>query len=257
MQLSPLEIDRFRQRGFAAIDRLIDDSTVAMLRRAYDELLNASVAAPFDRQLGDITRQVMYPALTHPVFDDNAALQAGIEIAKQLYGAPCAARTFDMLIYKPPGHPHATPWHQDHSYSKRPVQDAGVPIPRGLSQFWVALDDADLDNGCMCFLPGYHEKPLLPHEVVSGDAEMDERLLAIVDVENQVNLSTAVPCPLAAGGCTIHTYGTPHYTPPNRTKDRPRRAYIFNIIAGGPEVSSIGPTLHARLQTLVESTQKP
>jgi hypothetical protein len=29
---------------------------------------------------------------------------------------------------------------------------------------------------------------------------MDERLLAIVDVENAVDLSTAVACPLAAGG---------------------------------------------------------
>jgi ectoine hydroxylase-related dioxygenase (phytanoyl-CoA dioxygenase family) len=139
-------------------------------------------------------------------------------------------RSYEMLIYKPPGHPHATPWHQDAAYAHSPHAPAGTPITLESIQFWVALDDADEENGCMHFVPGHHTRPLLAHRVASGAASEDHRLLVLVDPDAQLDLSRVVACPLPAGGATLHSYGTPHYTPPNRSADRPRRAYIFNVV---------------------------
>jgi len=219
---------RFDEDGFLVFERLIGEDAVRELRGAYDRILEREVAALGDRLLGGITRQVMMPCLTHPAFDRNPALDAAAEIAEALLGA-APVRTFDMLIYKPPGHPHETPWHQDMSYLEMPVARAGTAIPLDTLQFWVALDDVDAENGCMHFLPGYQRRPMLEHRVASGDPNDDGRLLEIVDAPKHLDLSKGVAAPLRAGGATVHGYGTPHYTPPNRSQDRPRRAFIFNL----------------------------
>ena len=103
--------------------------------------------------------------------------------------------------------------------------------------FWLALDDVDTDNGCMHFIPGKHLEPLLPHHVASGAPDDPSRLLAIDDPRSMLDLSSAIACPLTAGGATMHSAGTPHYTSGNRTTDRPRRAYIFNFSRPGADAA--------------------
>jgi ectoine hydroxylase-related dioxygenase (phytanoyl-CoA dioxygenase family) len=228
-ELTPAELAAYHRDGFAVMPDFIDADVVAELRQAYDEIIEREVDAPGDRMLGGITRQVMFPAQAHPVFNRNAAIAVARRLAAQVFESDDVVRTFDMLIYKPPGHPHPTPWHQDMSYAEMPVARAGLRIPLETIQFWVALDDADAENGCMHFIPGQHTKPLLDHHVASGEPEDEGRLLALVDPDAQLNLSAAVCGAIPAGGATMHSFGTPHYTPPNSSTDRPRRAYIFNL----------------------------
>lgn len=230
--ISAQQVDSYRRDGFGSLDALADEGTVAALALAYDRVLARDFQG--SRQLGGITRQVMLPAAVDAVFADNAALRSGFEIARVLLGVPDVHRTFDMLIYKPAGHPHPTPWHQDASYAERPFVLPGAVIPLRTVQFWVAVDPVDEESGCMHFLPGWQERPLLEHYVASGDADDEGRLLAIRDPETVLDMSAVVAMPLPAGGCTFHSYGTPHYTPPNQSADRPRRAYIFSIAAGIP-----------------------
>ena len=49
-----------------------------------------------------------------------------------------------------------TPWHQDEAYW------LDMPDKRAVS-FWVALQDVNVDNGCMWFVPGSHKLPLREH----------------------------------------------------------------------------------------------
>jgi hypothetical protein len=223
-----LDVEAFWRDGFGVIDRLVDDAGVALLRRAYDEILDGVVSAPGDRYLGGITRQVKGPAQAHPVIDDNPALRAATELASELLGEQ-VTRFYDMLIYKAPGHPHSTPWHQDIGYFGRPVSAPGTPAVLHDLQFWVALDDVDVENGCMHFVPGCHRDPSLAHRVCAGDPDDEGRLIEITDAAEVLDLSTVVACPLRAGGATVHLPSTPHFTPPNTSIDRPRRAYIFNL----------------------------
>lgn len=219
---------RYEQDGFLVIDRLVDDAMLQTLRAAYDDVLERDVRATGDRMLGGITRQVMMPSAAHPDFDANGAVDAAMEIACGVFGT-AAVRFFDMLIFKPPGHPHETPWHQDMAYAGMPAAPAGRAIPLETIQFWVALDDVDEENGCMHFVPGAHLEPLLEHVVAGGEPHDPGRLLALADPSEQIELDRVVAAPLAAGGATMHSYGTPHMTTPNRSTDRPRRAYIFNF----------------------------
>src|SRR5579884_2539570 len=219
--LSPAQAEAWNRDGFLVLDRFIDSDVLAALRGAYDEVLSGAVEAAGDRMLGEITRQVMNPSEAHPLFDDNPAVGAGLGIARQLLGTEEVARTFDMLIFKPPGHPHPTPWHQDMAYTARPFAVAGTPVLLATVQFWLPLDDVDDENGCMQFVPGRHTGPLLEHYVASGDPDDEGRLLALPHPEEQLDLTTAVTAAIPAGGVTMHSFGTPHYTGPNRSAARP------------------------------------
>jgi ectoine hydroxylase-related dioxygenase (phytanoyl-CoA dioxygenase family) len=228
-ELTDDQVEAWDRDGFCVLERFCDEQTLGSLREAYDEILDREVEAAGDRMLGGITRQVMLPSTSHPAFDRNPAVRVGIHIGRQLFGSPDVVRFFDMLIYKPPGHPHDTPWHQDMAYSGLPFAEPGTPIMLDSIQFWIPLDDVDEENGCMRFAPGYHKLPLLEHHVASGDPSDEGRLLALTDPASQVDLSKAVTAEIPAGGATLHSYGTPHYTGPNLSADRPRRAYIFNV----------------------------
>lgn len=228
--LAAEQVARFWDDGFLAIDRLVDDDVVDALRAAYDDIVGFRVESTTDRWLGGITRQVLVPSMVHPLFDENPALEAGREVMRALYGCAHANRIYDMLIDKPPRHPHETPWHQDAAYLQKPVAPPGFRMPLVSVQFWVALDDVDADNGCMQFVPGLHRDGTVAHHVASGHPDDDGRLLGIDDPA-AIGASAAVACALRPGGATIHTVMTPHYTGPNITADRPRRAYIFNLLA--------------------------
>lgn len=228
VELGAEALASYERDGFLVIDRLVDDEDLDRLRGAYDDVLDQRVAARRDGWLGGITRQVMLPGQDDARFRENAALTAATDIAEQVFDGPVDFQ-FDMLIYKPPGHPHPTPWHQDMSYSVQPIAPAGTPIRLTAIQFWIALDDVDVENGCMHFIPQVHHGRLLEHRLAAGRPEDTQRLLEIVDPDRQLDLESAIAAPLRAGGATIHSYGTPHFTPPNRSADRPRRAYIFNL----------------------------
>jgi len=229
--LDEARIDQFHRDGFLSFGQLADAETVRALRDIYDDMLSGAIdVSPTDNPLGRIVRQIMSPSAYHPIFRSNPALDAAREIARALLGAAEPQPVFDMLIYKEPGQLAETPWHQDFSYTRMPFAPAACAVPAdAVLQFWLALDDVDEDNGCMHFVPGRHREPMLEHYVASGEPDYSQRLLAIRDPQSQLDLRAAVACPLPAGGATVHTYGTPHYTSGNRTPDRPRRAYIFNF----------------------------
>ena len=74
------------------------------------------------------------------------------------------------------------------------------------------MSDATVDNGCMWFVPGSHNHGLLPHRpVAEGNEESvyvdtDRIILGHhVRMTDHVDQSQAKPCPVRAGGCTIHT----------------------------------------------------
>jgi Phytanoyl-CoA dioxygenase (PhyH) len=152
MRLSDGQLRRYDEDGFLAIDRLVDDDTVAELREAYGDVLNRCVETRADQMLGGRIRVITWPAAAHAAFGDNRALVVLRELADQVLGE--ASPTFDMLIYKPSGDPEITPWHQDMAYSTQPFAPASTDIPSWTIRFWVALDDVDEENGCMHFLPG-------------------------------------------------------------------------------------------------------
>lgn len=221
---------QFRGDGFTRIPHLADPVTLQQLRETYDGMLDGSIPCPgTDRQLGGLTRQIMYPHEHHPIFASNAVLERARDLSKELMQVDDPQFLFSMLIYKPPGHPHETPWHQDVAYAAKPVTPAGTSLDNdAIVQFWLALDDVDETMGCMEFIQETPRHTVMPHIVASGSPDDDGRLLAIDGPEELLDLAQARSIPLEAGSATVHGYTTPHFTGPNNS-NRARRAYIFSF----------------------------
>ncbi|MFB6135322.1 MAG: phytanoyl-CoA dioxygenase family protein [Halobacteriaceae archaeon] len=223
-ELSQAQVDSYREDGFLALDRITTDEEVDRLVDVYDRLFTTRTdrderkeLAATDEEGNETLPQVngaseYEPDLLETRYFDNASA-----IAERLLGEEAEFRG-DHAIRKPAGDGAETPWHQDEAYWDPTLEYDAL-------SFWLPLQEATVENGCMQFVPGSHDRDVLPHHRLGGDAEGLE-----VD-DPGAYAADATACELPAGGATVHDSRTLHYTGPNRTA-RPRRAYI--LIFGTP-----------------------
>lgn len=213
---------QFHEEGFLRVPNLLSADEVAKYRELYDRFLNGSIDSGHLRaDLGkpapktDNTRssegitQIMWPSALVPTLEYGPLHRRVLAMAQSLYGGDMQI-DFDMLINKPPNSESPTPWHQDAAYW------IDLPDRRALS-FWVALDEATVDNGCMWFVPRSHHAPMRQHHQPQG----------IRALQCDCSEDEGTPVPLAPGEATIHHGGTLHYSRGNSTRGD-RRAFIIN-----------------------------
>jgi phytanoyl-CoA hydroxylase len=125
-----------------------------------------------------------------------------------------------MVIMKPPGIGGEVTCHQDSTFL--------FTEPESCIGFWVALDDATLENGCMEFIPRDHRGPLrrLFRRKPDGGAEM------VTLDNNPYPEERRVAAPAAAGDLVIFSGRAPHMSRANRSA-RPRMAYTLHMIEAG------------------------
>ncbi len=110
-------------------------------------------------------------------------------------------------------------WHQDVTYW-------GLEPPTTMTA-WYAIDDSDVENGCMRCIPGSHNKGLRDH----GKSSIEGNLLSInqevrvSDVEDK----SAVDFILKAGEISLHDGAIIHGSSPNRS-DRRRCGLTLRFI---------------------------
>jgi len=121
---------------------------------------------------------------------------------------------FDHCIIKPPFNNAATAWHQDCAYA-RPITLSARRL-----HWWLPLQEATRENGCMEFVPGSHLGRVLPHRPRSVHAHALQTRLPVD--------ALPVACPLPVGGATVHLPKTLHHTGPNNSP-APRLAWIVQI----------------------------
>ncbi|MGO4840561.1 phytanoyl-CoA dioxygenase family protein, partial [Rhizobiaceae sp. 2RAB30] len=133
-------------------------------------------------------------------------------IARQLLG-PNARLIFEHAMLKPARTGGETAWHQDAAFYARYTNYRAVTI-------WMPLQPVNEHNGCMRFIPRSQDGPVKDHRRI-GDNPRVHGLEAI-----NVDSSSAIACPLPAGGATIHGDRTLHHAGSN-SSDEPRRAYAL------------------------------
>lgn len=226
-QLSQDQIDFFNREGYLAIDALTTSEEVAWLRESYDRIFAERAGRDegdqFDLAGADeegkeaALPQILNPSKYAPELNDSQLLANARTVAKQLLG-PEASISFAHAIFKPAHHGAPTPWHQDHAYEppNKITHNVG---------FWIPLQQATVENGCMQFVPGSHKvKPHVYRHRSIGD---DPRVHALELHHDEMDkVHDIVACPLPPGGATLHGDYTLHYTAPNRS-DIPRRALII------------------------------
>jgi Phytanoyl-CoA dioxygenase (PhyH) len=231
-ELDAEQIGAFRERGFLALDAITTPDEIAWLRETYAELLEDRRALRLRYKTSDPggserrIDQIFSPELQCPRLLESEYLANARRLGAQLLG--CSFEDAKpgglMMIYKPPGAGRDAPWHQDEAYWEFPNERC-----HSLS-VWMPLDEVNVENGCMQFIPGSQRSDLLPHKKPPG--------IEPIVVDAPFDASSAVPCPLSPGGATFHDCRTLHYTAPN-TSPRPRRA--FTTIVHGPRTPRVVP----------------
>ncbi|HRK20741.1 MAG TPA: phytanoyl-CoA dioxygenase family protein [Fimbriimonadaceae bacterium] len=235
-EFGPAQMEQYRTLGFVSVANVIDPERniriVKSLLRLADEVpegicvqfesaaeqdvLNLPIEerqdyirkymafVKFDDVLCDLAYDPEILSVIERLLKDKDPTVDGVELFQ------------DMALFKPPGIGREKPWHQDHAYFNVPE---GTPV----IGIWMALDEANLENGCMVFQPGGHLDGPVPHFSRRDWQICDSDVLA---------KGGSVAAPLPAGGALIFDGLTPHGTPSNRSGQR-RRAIQFHYIPKG------------------------
>ncbi|MGG4047871.1 MULTISPECIES: phytanoyl-CoA dioxygenase family protein [Paenibacillus] len=137
-----------------------------------------------------------------------------------------------MIFFNPPGK-GGQGWHQDAYYIKT--------HPDTLIGAWIALEDADEENGCLWVVPGSNHEPIYPPpgdhggNVHAREAFSDLHSVEHVShLDDEINTLSKVvshypdpiPVPLKPGDVLFFHSHLFHRSYPNRTTDRYRRSYV-------------------------------
>lgn len=141
--------------------------------------------------------------------------------ARELIGSPQISLFTDKLNLKRPREGSRFLWHQDSPYWAH-----ATPHVERLPNAMLALDDADLENGCLRVVRGSHHRGLLPGQQgkgVLGPLFTDPR---------SFDASQQVPACMPAGSLLFFHPHTVHGSEPNASA-RPRRALLFTYQPSG------------------------
>jgi hypothetical protein len=191
--LSQEELQQYSQHGFLSISQLAPAADIAEIRSILDRLYN-----DHGREHGSIPNLVRLA----PELRNTFVFRSCLAISKQILGRT-TMYAGDNSLYKEPHGKHGTPWHQDGAFH-------GKYFPNNTVAFWIPLQEATLENGCLHYIPLEERQILLPHRPYYPND------LSSV-MTDSVDPTKAVACPLRIGDGTIHGPLTLHSAFANST----------------------------------------
>jgi phytanoyl-CoA dioxygenase PhyH len=243
----------FGENGYVKIERLLEESEIAGLRERLEEVLLGTREWPRSCfQTLDPARYrapsgapmpegIQRPAAVDGRFQAVADHPRLVAVMRELIG-PDAVRYTDQVILKSPGLSPATFFHQDGFYWRNTSERT--------INCWIALDDAERDNGCLCFMPGSHRGGLVEHELYFDEPTLHSGETGVPFERKRIPLRWNTPSdartasdggpypssvpdfarevaePARAGDALLFLKYTWHRSDPNRS-DRQRRAYAI------------------------------
>lgn len=226
--LSPEQISEFKQQGYLRGSKVLTDAEVEALRADVERVIA-------DRARSDVPQPVLCHNFTGnddaPVWQIVNIWEASEAYAKlirhpviceeiaQLTGAQELRIWHDQIQYKPAAKGGVNMWHQD-----APLWPIIAPMTEVTA--WVALDDVDVDNGCMSMVPGSHLWGDHMHRL-----HLWKDFYKDVPSEFEGHRVTVRTCPVKKGEVHFHHGLTWHGSHAN-TSGRPRRAIALHYMPG-------------------------
>ncbi|MEM7624532.1 MAG: phytanoyl-CoA dioxygenase family protein [Planctomycetota bacterium] len=146
---------------------------------------------------------------------------------------------FSSCFLKPARTGSATPWHQDNGLWRDGEVD---PF-----NFWMALDPATRENGCLQFIPGSHHEPITPHVLYPNSVHGELPREKVEQIKQKYGGVHHIE--LAPGDAVCWHSNLYHYSPPNPSRNsRIGIAGVYSSLA----TASITP-LHKTLRWCMKS----
>ncbi|MGH9841426.1 MAG: phytanoyl-CoA dioxygenase family protein [Blastocatellia bacterium] len=199
--LTPEQIASFNRDGFLKGIRIFSEDEIATHRRYFDRLLAEVAAAGGDSysiSTAHLKYGAVYDLLTNPRI---------VAVVRDLLGENVIGWGSHFFC-KMPRDGRAVSWHQDASYWPM--------TPSKTVTVWLAIDDADVENACMRFIPGSHRFGHLTWQL----SEDDERNVLNQTVPDAERFGSPVDDVLRAGEVSIHSDLTLHGSEANESDRR-------------------------------------
>ncbi len=227
----------FRSQGFLIVRDLIDQQDVQELLEHTEDIMYGRVSAPglepppAGATREEIERRYLRIHMLHhvlPIHEKYLLHPRVLDVVQALIGPDVLAMQ-TMLFLKPPGGA-GQGYHQDSFY---------IPtVPDMLIGAWIALDDADEENGCLWVRVGSQHEPIYPDQAHraynQGDTLYDLPLVEghshTVEAENGLTPIAArymeVPAVVRSGDVVFFGGHVIHRSHRNRSQTRFRRSFV-------------------------------
>ncbi len=218
------EVAFYRENGFVVLENLLDAEEVARWREVIDSALSERESRlPLANENYDAFFQTEDPYYDR-VFTQKINLWMTSEparglvlderlgrIAADLAGVDGVRIWLDQALVKE-RYANPTAFHIDVPFWSFHSDDALT--------IWIALTDATLENGCLCYIPGSHQTKRY------DNAAIGKEIGSLFDVYPQWRDVEPVHCPVRAGGAVVHNGLTAHGAGANMT---PRRRFAMTV----------------------------
>jgi len=199
--LSREEVERFNREGYLKGLRIFSPEEMAEHRAYFDALLARVLAeggSSYSISTAHLTYGRVYDLLTH---------RRIVSLVRDLLGENVVGWGSHYFC-KMPGDGKVVNWHQDASY---------WPLtPSKAVTVWLAIDDADVENACMRYIPGSHHYGHLTYRLT----EENEDAVLNQEVENAEEFGRPVDVELRAGEASLHSDLLLHGSQANRSSRR-------------------------------------
>jgi phytanoyl-CoA hydroxylase len=255
--LSPKQILHYQNNGYLVLEGVISGSDIERLKTAalnivdnFDIDQHRSVFTTADRDSGRDdyffeSAENIHCFLEEDALDENGTLVKPARLAINKIGHAmhdldpvmksfCRLPVFGeimrdigyqdpllwqtMYIFKQPHIGGEVRWHQDGSYL--------ISEPATVTGIWVAIEDANKDNGCLWVQPGGHHSPL--REIYQVDWTKRDGTLTDLDKSQWPEESEAIAVEVSAGSVVIFHDHMPHYSSQNRSEFS-RHAFTMHV----------------------------
>ena len=193
------QIKQYKARGYTTVEGFFVPREVAAMQREVARWIDQGL--PRDVAISDSRQNLQLI----PLFPQSRLFRA-LPFHPRVVGAVSAllgdpvVKILDQMFYKPPRVGMGTNWHTDNAYFH-------IPKPIRGCAMWIAIHDANRDNGTLKVMPDMVEREFL-HD---RDPNSDHHIRTWLDE------TSAVHCELDAGGVAFFSFGTPHATGANPT----------------------------------------
>lgn len=192
----------YNEHGYIKPISIYDEVEATQNRAYFDRLLDA-MRAMKDGRDGNyaingyhICCEGLWEIVTHPLI---------LDCVEDLIG-PNIIAWGTHFFCKQPHDPKHVPWHQDASYWPfTPARTVTV---------WLAIDDTDLENSAMLFLPGTHRQGQLKWEQTKKPAVLHQEIV------NVAQYGQPVADELKAGQMSLHADMLAHGSTPSTSARR-------------------------------------
>ena len=232
--LSAETIAQANSQGFLVIEDVCPAHELARIAEDYDHMFSTEWGKAEGRyfDLGGTDEdgkqrglpQILGPTEYMSWLTDSVYFQRLADITQQIMQRDEAAYfSGSHAILKPAGYGLTTPWHQDKAYW-------GYGFEPHKCNFWMPLEDATVESGCLHYIPGSHAHPgqhgfdVVEHQPINNDPRI-HGMEVTASGASCFDMDSAIAAPVRAGGIVIHFPRSMHYAGPNLTT-HDRRALI-------------------------------